>query len=215
MTIMKKNLYIIGARGFGRELATQFPLWPGFSECYEIRGFLDDNPKALAGLEGYPPIVSSVEDFVPGKNDVFVCGLGMVRWRKKYVEIMLGKGAVFETLVAPTAFVASTARLGQGTLVLGKTSVMADAAVGDYALCHGQCILGHDVVIGTHAVLEYNVFLGGFVQVGARATIHTRATVLPHLRIGEEAVVGACSCVVRNVGAGETVFGNPAKRVDW
>lgn len=212
---MKKYLYIIGARGFGRELATQFPLWPGFSERYEIRGFLDDNANALDGLDGYPPVVSSVEDFVPGKNDVFVCGLGVVHWRQKYVDIMLGKGGVFETLVAPSAFVASTARLGMGSLVLGKTCVMADASLGDYALCHGQCIVGHDTVVGNHAVLEYNVFLGGFVQVGERATIHTRATILPHLKIGKDAVVGACSCVVRNVKAGTSVFGNPAKRVEW
>lgn len=211
---MRKNLYIIGARGFGRELAINLPRWKGFEDKYIIKGFLDDKADALDGFAGYPPIVSSVEDFDPKANDVFVCGLGAVKWRMKYCRMLLAKGAQFDTFIAPDVFVAKTATIGKGTVICGHTDVSADVRIGDFVLCHPHCTFGHDTIVGNDAVIENGVFCGGWVQVGERATLHTRATILPRQRIGADAIVGACSCVIRNVKAGATVFGNPAERID-
>lgn len=211
---MRKRLYIIGARGFGRELALWLPMWPGFCDQYSVEGFLDDNPDVLAGFPGYPPIVDSVEACRPKEGDVFVCGLGKVECRKKYIDIMLEKGAVFETLVCPYACVFPTARLGIGCLINGTASVSADAEVGDFVLVHSHATLGHDVKVGAHSVIENGVFVGGGAVIGSRTTVHTRAIILPSQSVGDDAVVGAGSVVIRNVKIGTTVFGNPAERID-
>ena len=211
---MRKNLYIIGARGFGREVALGLASWDGFCDQYEIKGFLDDKADALDGFSGYPPIVSSVEDFKPGKNDVVVCGLGAVQWRRKYIEILLGKDAVFESFVSPSAKVVKTAKIGIGVLLGENVTVSADVKIGDFVLSHPNATFGHDTRLGDYVVVENGVFCGGFVEVGDGVTLHTRAVILPHQKIGNDAVVGACSCVIRNVKAGATVFGNPAERID-
>ena len=211
---MRKNLYIIGARGFGREVAIGLPSWNGFCDQYEIKGFLDDKSDALDGFTGYPPIISSVEDFRPQENDVVICGLGAVKWRRKYIEILLGKGAKFDTFISPTANIARTARLGIGVLIGENVNVSVDVVIGDFVLSHPNVTFGHDTRLGNHVVVENGVFCGGFVEVGDSVTLHTRAVILPHQKIGNDAVVGACSCVIRNVKAGATVFGNPAKRID-
>lgn len=211
---MRKNLYIIGARGFGREIALGLTSWNGFCDQYDIKGFLDDKTDALDGFAGYPPIVSSVEGFRPAENDVIICGLGAVEWRRKYINILLEKRAVFESFISPEARIAKTARIGVGVLISENVTVSADVAVGDYVLCHANSTLGHDTKLGNHVVVENGVFCGGFVEVGDGATLHTRAVILPHQKIGTDAVVGACSCVIRNVKPGATVFGNPAQRID-
>lgn len=211
---MRKNLYIIGARGFGREVALGLTSWNGFCDQYDIKGFLDDKTDALDGFSGYPPIVSSVEAFQPAENDVFICGLGAVKWRRKYINILLEKGAFFESFISPEARIAKTARIGIGVLISENVSVSADVEVGDFVLCHANSTFGHDTRLGRHVVVENGVFCGGFVEVGDGATLHTRAVILPHQKIGTDAVVGACSCVIRNVKPGATVFGNPAQRID-
>ena len=212
---MRKNLYIIGARGFGREVALGLASWDGFCDQYEIKGFLDDKADALDGFSGYPPIVSSVEDFRPQENDVVICGLGAVKWRRKYIDILLRKGAKFDTFVSPKASVLRTARLGIGVLLIGSNvRVSADVIVGDFVLVHDNTTFGHDTKLGNHVVVENGVFCGGFVEVGEGATLHTRAVILPHQKVGADAIVGACSCVIRNVKPGSTVFGNPAQRID-
>lgn len=44
-----------------------------------------------------------------------------------------------------------------------------------------------------------------------RASIGGGATILPGVRIGEDAMIGAGAVVTRDVPAGETVIGNPAR----
>ena len=211
--VVRKNLYIIGARGFGRETAVWLPTWPGFADQYVIKGFLDDKADALDGFGGYPPIVSSVEDFRPGERDVFICALGAVEWRRKYIGIMLSKGGVFDTFVYPLAYVRAR-EIGAGTFIVGTADISPDVSIGDHVLCHSNVVIGHDVKIGDYAVLENGVFCGGYSEIGPGATLHTRSTILPHKAIGADATVGACSCVARNVKKASVVFGVPAVRID-
>ena len=210
----RKNLYIIGAGGFGRECVGNFRLWDGFADRYVIRGFLDDKPTALDGYTSYPPIVGTVASFTPGEDDVFVCALGNIAPRRRCIDWLRQKGGCFETIVAPTAVVHQTVRLGEGCLVLDHTIVSADVTLGDHVLCHANVLLGHDTKVGDHTVIESYAFTGGFAAVGECAVLHTRATVLPYKRIGAGAVVGAGSVVIGNVPAGKTVFGVPAVDID-
>lgn len=71
-----KNLLIIGARGTGRGLYGLREDFIGYNETFVIKGFLDDDKHILDGFEGYPPILSSVEDYEIQEDDVFVCALG-------------------------------------------------------------------------------------------------------------------------------------------
>ncbi|MFW2136702.1 acyltransferase [Chryseobacterium sp. TY4] len=47
------------------------------------------------------------------------------------------------------------------------------------------------------------------------ASIGANATILPGLTIGENAIIGAGSVVTKDVPAGETWFGNPAKKNNY
>jgi maltose O-acetyltransferase len=49
------------------------------------------------------------------------------------------------------------------------------------------------------------------VRIGRNAWIGGGAIILPGVTIGDDAVVGAGSVVTRDVPAGTTVFGNPAR----
>jgi maltose O-acetyltransferase len=49
------------------------------------------------------------------------------------------------------------------------------------------------------------------VRIGRNAWIGGGAIILPGVTIGDDALVGAGSVVTRDVPAGATVFGNPAR----
>ena len=89
-----KQLLIIGARGWGREVYAMLPNSLGYGVDFEMKGFLDDDNEALTGLNGYPLIIDSVEHYKPQPNDVFICALGEPKWKKQYSEIILNKGGV-------------------------------------------------------------------------------------------------------------------------
>ena len=90
-----KNLLIIGARGFGREVYNLFLESKSNLPDIQIKGFLDDKADALDSFSNYPSIISSVEDYIIEETDVFVCALGDVNYKKKYVEIIKSKGGKF------------------------------------------------------------------------------------------------------------------------
>ena len=60
-----KQLLIIGARGFGREIYGLAQACIEAGADMRVKGFLDDKIDALDGYKNYPPIISSVEAYEP------------------------------------------------------------------------------------------------------------------------------------------------------
>ena len=208
-----KDLLIIGARGFGREIFAAAQDCIGFGTAFTIKGFLDDNPHALDTTPGYPPIIDSVEHYQPTDNDVFVCALGDPKWQKHYADIMLEKGGQFINLIHHTAAIGKNTTLGIGCIILGDVGISCDITIGDFVTCQSRVLMGHDVIIGNHCHIGSLSHLGGHVQVGNSTTIHPGAIILPRVKIGDQCVIGAGSVVIRKVKDGDTVFGNPAKKL--
>lgn len=209
----RKRVYIIGARGAGREFVARFRDISGFLDKYELAGFLDDKADALEGYQNYPSIVSSVENFVPHEGDVFACALGNPVYREKYINMMLARGGKFETFISPKASVYQNARIGIGTVIYENSVVSVDVEVGDFVLMLSNVALGHDSAIGDFSVLEANASVCGFARIGSGVTVHTTAVVLPKVKVGDHSIVGAGSVALSNVKSGSTVFGVPAVRI--
>ena len=208
-----KNLLIIGARGWGREVLWAFK---SYRADLKVKGFLDDNKRALDGLRGeFPPIVSSVEGYQIQPNDVFFCALGDSYYRKKYVDIIEAKGGLFISYISPEAIVSPNAIIGEGAFIGSHTVISDNVNVGKHTMIHGMSTLGHDVKIGDFVSIEAYCFFGGISEVGDFSSIHVRSTILRHTKVGANASVGAGSVVIRNVKDGDHVFGNPAKRIKY
>lgn len=207
-----KNLLIIGARGTGRELFGFRDDFIGYNETFVIKGFLDDDKHVLDGFDGYPPILSSVEDYIVQKDDVFVCALGDPRMKQKYIEIILKKQGEFISLLSKTLKLSKTNRkLGKGCIILAHTAIDADTEIGNYVTMLPGVLIGHDTVIEDYCVLDCHVFCGGNSRIKKGALLYTGTKVLPHKTVGEEAIVNAGSVVARDVPAGLTVMGIPAQ----
>lgn len=210
-----KNLLIIVATAFGREvyyLATQCK---GYLEEFKIKGFLDDRTNALDGYKGYPPIISSVEDYQVQPDDIFVCALGNSIYKKHYVEIILAKGGQFISLIHPSVNIHSNAEIGNGCVIKSRVNICCDTKIGNFVSIYSNTVVGHDAVIGDWCHLETNSFIGGGAQLSPFSTIHTGGIIFPEIKIGENAIVGAGSVVLSNVKENSTVFGNPARCIKF
>ncbi|MCR9063268.1 MAG: hypothetical protein NXI00_04840 [Cytophagales bacterium] len=206
-----KDLIIIGARGFGREVFDLAKNTQAYLDKeYQIKGFLDDKRDALDDYSGYPPIIDSVEGYEIKENDVFVCALGQVQPKKKYAEIILDKGGNFINLVDLQANVRSDISHLKGVLIFSFVFVSVDVTLSDFvSLQHFSC-LGHDSKVGAWSHMSSYSTITGFTVLEEEVMLQTAAKVVPKKKVGKGAMVGAGSLVIKNVKPGQSVFGSPA-----
>lgn len=210
-----KKLLIIGARGWGREVYDIAKACMNAGASFTMKGFLDDKADALNGFRNYPPIIGPVETYEIKKDDIFICALGDVKFKKQYADIIQAKGGEFISLVHPTAIIGTNAQIGKGCVVGAYANLSSDTTIGDFVTISIRAGMGHDSTIGNYSHIGGNCCISGFVTIGEFVTMHPGCMMVPHRRIGDNAIIGTGSVVLSNVKANTTVFGNPAKKIDF
>lgn len=148
---------------------------------------------------------------LPDGFDALALAVGANRARERLLRLL--EGVAVPSLVAPTATVSGSARVGRGSVVFPGAVVNAAARIGDAVIVNTAAVVEHDCSIGDAAHVSPGAVLAGGVSVGPRGWIGAGAVVIPGVSIGEDAVVGAGAVVIRDVPAGTTVVGNPARQI--
>lgn len=206
-----RQLVIIGAGGFGREVLDWACQAAAHGRDWVVKGFLDDNPRALDGTGAEATVLGPIAAHQPGLDEVFVCAMGNIAAKRRCVEALRAKGAIFTRVIHPSAVVAKSAILGEGVILCPHTVVTASARLGDHVAINLHSTVAHDAVVGDWCQLHCHVDITGGVVLGDGVLVGSHASVLPGIRVGDGAIVGAGATVMRDVPAGVTVYGAPAR----
>jgi len=204
-----KNLVIIGAGGMGREMYLHAMDCVGYGKEYRVKGFIDDNIHSLENYKGYPPVLSTIDEYEICNDDVFVGSIGNVQSKKRCIEKIVQKGGQFISLIHPSARIAIDATLGKGVIIMRRVDIGSYAIIGDYTFIQIDAAIGHDSSIGAFSRIDCKAVCVGGVKVMEESTIHTSAVISHHVTVGKRAIVGALSLVITDVMEDTTVVGNP------
>ena len=203
---------ILGASGLAREaLAVALARNEG-GDSVEVVGFVDVTLPVGAFVADLP--ILGVESWFarPEARDVLaVPALGNPVIRQRSVAAVIAYGGGFASLIHPTVSLGPRVMIGDGCLMLPLSSLTTDVVVEDFVSINPGCTLGHDVLVCRFVNLSPGTRLSGFVRVEESADLGAGSVVLPGLTIGAGAVLGAGAVAVRDVPAGITVVGVPAK----
>jgi sugar O-acyltransferase (sialic acid O-acetyltransferase NeuD family) len=207
-----KRLFIVGASGLGRETLDIARVLEAGAP-WRIAGFLDSRADMLRGKQAGFAIVGAPESFSPGADDLLVCAVGAPAHKRRYVEMLAGRGARFTSLLHPECDVSPSARLGTGVVVMRYGRVGPDAVVGDHVSIGYAAGIAHDVQVGRYCHLSGHAAANGRAVLEDEVTLGSHAVVIPDVVVGRGATVGTGSVAIRNVPPGTTVFGLPATRL--
>ena len=159
-------------------------------------------------------MVGAIKDYVPKENDVLVMGIASPQAKQKLVPMLLDRGAVFETIIHPSAGLGNFNEIGKGTVIYGGFGMTVNVRIGDFVTLL-SCGIGHDVRVGDYATISSCCNIMGGVQMGTAVFLGGNVAVAPHAVIEDNAYVGLGGVVLRRVRAGKRVFGNPAREMDF
>jgi len=207
---LASRILIVGAGGFGREvLQWARDAWP--EHASRIAGFLSADRSMLDFHDGSLDIIADPDRYEPAVGDGLLLAIGIPEVRRRVAESLKSRGAEFLTLIHPTAVVATTASIGNGSIICPYVIVSDAARVGACVLLNYHSSLGHDASAGDYAVLSPYAAIGGNAHIEADVFMGLHATVGPGKRIGVRSKVSANSCALVDAPSDSIIYGVPGR----
>lgn len=213
-----KDLIIIGASGFGREVAWLVERINKNAPTWNLLGFLDDNTLLTNKSINNYPILGELSKASYYKDSYFICAIGSSLVRAKIVEYLktiLFDKIKFATLIDPSVIISDKITIGDGSIICAGTIATVNISMGKHTIINLDCTLGHDDSLSDYVTIYPSVNISGNVNIGTCTEIGTGSQIIQGITIGEKTIVGAGSVVIRNIPSLCTAVGSPAKPIKY
>lgn len=208
-----KDLYIIGAGGFGREVAWLVERINNVSPTWNIKGFIDDNEEIHGSLEGRYRILGGCDYLVTREDAYAVCAVGSARVRRHIIEKIGNSGIKFATLIDPSVLVSDSVEIGEGTIICAGTIATVDIKIGNHVIVNLDCTIGHDAILEDYVTVYPSVNISGNTHIGMCSELGTGMQIIQGKSVVPETILGAGAVVVKDVKEKGTYVGSPAKKI--
>ena len=160
--------------------------------------------------------IFSFEDIISKyspKDIEFMTGIGEPVIREKLYNKVKEKDYNLAILVHPSASVAESAVLEEGTMVAHNAFVSIKAHLFTNALVQPLACVHHECSVGRNSVVSTSAVMGGNSSLGYNSFIGLGASVKQGISVGNGSVVGMGAVVIKNVSDRVMVVGNPARAI--
>ena len=207
-----KDIIIIGAGGFGREVAWLIDDINKIKKTWNLLGFIDeDESQHGKELNGYK--VLGGFEYIEGKRDLYyVCAIGNSSIRKKIVQEKCNN-LIAAKLIHPSVIMSQYTDIGDGCIICAGSILTVNLRLGNNVIVNLDCTIGHDVNIEDFVTVYPSVNISGNCVIGECSEIGTGTQIIQGKKIGERTIIGAGSVVVKNIDGNCTIVGVPGKKI--
>ena len=204
------DIVIVGAGGHGRVVLDIVRA----SAQHTPVGFIDADPTLVGTSIADVPVLGPV-NLLPKlrRNDVggAIIAIGDNRTRAGYAQLAREADLDLINAIHPSAVVSENAVIAQNVVIAAGAIIGTESQLADSVIINTSAVVDHECQIGPAVHICPGVLLAGRVTVEEGAFVGLGAMVLPCLRVGAHATIGAGAVVTKDVPAGATVVGVPAR----
>lgn len=208
-----KDIVIVGAGGFGREVAWLIEDINKEEETWNLLGYIDDNTANHGAVLNNVKVLGGFDWLQNNKNRniYFVCAVGNPTTKELLVQRCMELGGKPATLIHPSVIKSQYNTIGEGTIICAGTIITVNVDIGNHVIVNLDCTIGHDAVIKDYCTILPSVNVSGNTVIDRLSEIGTGTQIIQGVKIGEQTTVGAGAAVVRDLPGKCTAVGIPAK----
>ena len=205
---MKFPIVLIGGGGHCRSCIDVIEQ----EDKYRIDGIVDVSEKLHQKILGYEIIATDAD--LPNlieEYTVFMITVGQIESPEKRITLfkeLKRLGAKLAKIVSPLAYVSSSAKVGEGTIVMHQALVNAGAQVGQNCIINTKVLIEHDTRIGDHCHISTGSVVNGGVRIGHGTFFGSNAVTREYIEIGDNCVIGVGGRITRNVASNSVIRDN-------
>jgi len=212
-----KDLIIVGASGFGREVAWLVERLNNTNPTWRLLGFVDDDESIYGQkINGYR-VLGKIGDIKKYPDAYYVCAVGASRTREKIITRMktLNPDVKFGTVIDPSVQISELVDIGEGTIICAHTIITVNISIGNHVIINLDCTIGHDAVLQDFVTLYPSVNVSGITNIGHCSELGTGMQIIQGKKVGNYSIVGAGAVVVKDIPNRCTAVGSPAKPIKF
>lgn len=204
-----KLLGVYGAGGCGRGI---LPLVRAMAGPEEEAVFVDDG---CSGTQVNGARALSFDDFANVAGDRAICLAVANAGVRRLLERRCHENCIpFFSPRAAQRIEMDDVTIGEGALISPYTTLTSNIRIGRHFHLNLYSYVEHDCIIGDFVTFAPAVRCNGNIRIGDDAYVGANAVIRQGLTIGEGATIGMGAVVTKDVPAGETWVGNPARRLE-
>lgn len=209
-----EDVILYGAGGMAREVAALIEDINKVSPSWNILGFIDDfKGKSGETINGYKILGDHtvLKNYLESVN--LAIAVGDPAAREKIFDKIKPYPMKYPILVHPSARVARSALIGEGSIISMDCIVQVNAKIGSRVFLNMRTVLGHDVVVQDFSSFMVNCIVSGNVIIKKGAFLGSNCVIMEKRVIGEGAKVSMGAVVSFDVEDGHVAMSRPSKSI--
>lgn len=186
---------------------------------HNIMGFIDDQPNSSRNFNTKIPILGSREHLLSKSGYDAVCiGVGTIEARAAVSAWLERHDIPTVSAIHWSAVISPEAKLGKNLIIGANSTLYINPTIGNGCFIGPSVTVSHDTNVGEFCLLSVGSVVGARCDLEEKVFVGSSATIMPtgfgaeaRLNVGSGALIGVGSTVIRDVRAGVTVIGSPAK----
>jgi len=210
----RRRIAVIGAGGYAREVKWLISEINCTQPTYDFAGYVVSDLNTLGHHDSRDEIRGDLSWLEKNPVDALSIGIGNPATRLRISAEIESRFPQLEwpQLIDPSVRMDfASARLGKGILLCAGTIGTVNITIEPFAMVNLGCTLGHESHIGRGSVINPGANVSGGVIIEEGVLVGTGAQILQYVRIGAGSTLGAGAVANRDIPAGITAVGVPAK----